>query len=333
MGEGTSARAAAQGEDPPGTVHPLPATPAPAATEKRRMSELAQRLLTAAFLVPFILYIIYLGGIPYLATVMAIILLCQREFYGLIEGKGAHPAVGLGLAAGAAVALVAYVGSEYHATILMTASLLALMVAQLRKAEMSEALASISGTFFGVFYVGWLMSHAILLRRFYEAALDKYGAPDVLALELAPECGIFFVVYTATVVVWCDTGAYFAGRAYGRRKLAPRISPGKTIEGALGGVLLGTLAGLAMKAIFDFFWPDLSAGLIWSVAIPFGIVLSLVGILGDLVESLLKRDANVKDAGALLPGMGGVLDRFDAPLLAIPVMYYMLLAYVFVRIG
>ena len=231
------------------------------------------------------------------------------------------------------VAVVAYVGNEYHATMLMTASLLALMVAQLGKAEITEALASISGTFFGVFYVGWLLSHAIVLRHFYDAALAKYSFEDLELVNLAPEAGIFFMVYTLAVVFSCDTGAYFGGRAYGKRKLAPRISPGKTVEGALCGVLAGTLAGLLVKGLFDLLWPDLSAAFPWSAAIPFGIVLAISGVIGDLVESLLKRDAAVKDTGALLPGMGGILDRIDAPLLAIPMMYYLLLGYLFVRIG
>jgi phosphatidate cytidylyltransferase len=111
------------------------------------------------------------------------------------------------------------------------------------------------------------------------------------------------------------------------------VSPGKTVEGALGGIVVGTLGGLAAKGVFDVFWPDLSVAFPWSVTIAFGIVLSLVGIVGDLVESLLKRDAAMKDTGALLPGMGGVLDRIDSPLLGVPVMYYLLLGYLFVRIG
>ena len=141
------------------------------------------------------------------------------------------------------------------------------------------------------------------------------------------------MIFALAALVGCDTGAYFAGRAYGKRKLAPRISPGKSVEGAIGGILAGTAAGLLMKGVFDVFWPSLSQAFAWSAAIPFGIVLSLVGILGDLVESLLKRDAEVKDTGALLPGTGGVLDRIDSPLLGIPVMYYMLLGYFFLRVG
>jgi phosphatidate cytidylyltransferase len=296
------------------------------------MSELSRRLIASAILIPLVLYVIALGGLPYLAIVTGFILLAQREFYGLIEDKGAHPHVGLGLAAGVAVAVLAYFGSENLAMLLMTVLLLALMVAQLRKAQIDEALASISGTFFGVFYVGWLLSHAIVLRQFYDAAISRYSIEAVLAAGYVPDSGAFFMIFTLVVVVWCDAGAYFAGRKYGRRKLAPRVSPGKTVEGALGGLLAGILGGLASKGFFDFFFPDLSAAFAWEQVIPFAIVLSIVGIVGDLVESLLKRDAAVKDAGSLLPGMGGILDRVDAPILAIPVMYYMLLGSLYLRI-
>ena len=310
--------------------HPLPSTPLPPREPKKKSSELVRRTLTAAVLVPTVLYIIVLGGIPYLVTVMIFTLLGQREFYKLIEDKGAQPLTGLGLAAGAALPVVAYFGTAYQATLLLTASLLGFMVAQLRKAEISEALASISGTFFGVFYVGWLLSHAVALRFFSETTDLRYGAPNTEAFGLGPDSGIFFMMYVLGVVVCCDAGAYFAGRAYGRRKLAPRISPSKTIEGALGGVIAGTLVGALVKLTFDTFWPHMSQAFPWSATVPFGIVLSLMGILGDLVESLLKRDAARKDTGALLPGMGGVLDRIDSPLLAIPIMYYMLLGYLYV---
>ncbi len=315
-----------------GGIHPQPPTPiAPTTTRKR--SDLAVRLLSAAVLVPAVVYLIILGGLPYLATVVVIILLGQREFYRLIEDKGAQPLVSYGLVAGAALPVVAYVGNEYHATLLMTATLLAVMVRQLGKQQIKDSLASISGTFFGVFYVGWLLSHTIVLRQFHGSVVARFGRDAVAQLGIAQEAGIFFMVYTLTVVILCDAGAYFAGRAYGRRKLAPKISPGKTVEGAVGGVIAGTLAGLLAKAIFDSFWPALSYPLGWVAAVVFGVVISIVAIVGDLVESLLKRDAAVKDTGTLLPGFGGVLDRIDSPLLGVPVMYYLLLFYVFLRLG
>jgi len=311
-------------------IHPRPPTPAAAEPSGQR-SDLAARALSAAVLVPSIVYVVVLGGLPYLGAVILLILLGQREIYGLIEEKGAHPLVGFGLAAGAALPIVMYLGTEYHATVLMTATLLAVMVLQLGKAQITEALASMSGTFFGVFYVGWLLSHAVVLRDIHGAVVSRWGEPVAVELGLYPEAGIFFMLFTLVTVVWTDAGAYFAGHAYGKRKLAPRISPGKTVEGAVGGVLAGLLGGIVTKGVFDIFWPELSAALPWSAALIAAALVSIAGSVGDLLESLLKRDAKRKDAGRLLPGMGGILDRIDSGLLGIPIMYYFFLCYVFLQ--
>ena len=313
-----------------GPVRPRPADPAP---PQKQRGDLPARLATAGVLVPLVLYVIYLGGLWVLGFVIVLTLLAQREFYGLIEDKGAQPIVGFGLAAGAALPVVAYIGNEYHAMLVMTLTLLAVMIAQLGRQRIAESLVSISGTFFGVFYVGWLLSHAVVLRNFHEQVADRYGEQVAAGLRIMPDAGAFLLVFTLAAVVLCDAGAYFAGRAYGRRKLAPRISPGKTVEGAIGGLLAGSVGGVAMKGIFEIFWPELSMGLGWIAAAIFGLLVSCLGIVGDLVESLLKRDAQVKDAGSLLPGMGGILDRVDAPLLGIPGMYYLMLFYVYLQVN
>jgi phosphatidate cytidylyltransferase len=317
------------GRDP---VHPRPPTPS-GTKQKAASGDLPARLVTASILIPFVLFAIAQGGLWVLGTVVAVVLLTQRELYGLLEDKGARPVVGFGLAAGAALPVVAYIGNEYHATVLMTMTLLAVMVAQLRRRQVTEAMASISGTFFGVFYVGWLLSHVIPLRFFTERIVNDEGAEDAARLGLVPESGAFLLVYCLTVVVLCDAGAYFAGRAYGRRKLAPSISPSKTVEGAIGGLLLGTLGGAAMKVIFDVLWPGLSTVLGWGLVFTIGPLVAAAGMVGDLVESLLKRDAQVKDAGAILPGMGGFLDRLDSILLGVPVMYYLMLFHVWLQVG
>ncbi|RIL04674.1 MAG: hypothetical protein DCC71_13240 [Proteobacteria bacterium] len=311
-------------------VHPLPPSPEPPKRARTR-NETAMRLATAAVLVPSVLWLIAEGPAWVLGAVIVIVLLGIREFYQLIEAKGAHPEWALGLAAGAALPVVAFVGNEYHATILMTFVLLGVMVRAVGKSQISEALASISGTFFGVFYVGWLLSHAVTLRDFHRVVSAKWG-PDA-ASPFDPHSGAFLLVFTLAAVVMCDAGAYFAGRAWGRRKLAPKISPGKTVEGALGGVAAGTLGAVLCKATFDVLWPDLSRAVPWLLAAALGFVLSIAGMIGDLLESLLKRDAAQKDAGSLLPGMGGVLDRIDSALLAIPVMYYLMLAITYLTAG
>jgi len=284
-------------------------------------------------LIPPIVYVIWVGGLPFLAAVLLIVLVGLHEFYGLIKDKGARPLERIGMVAGAALPIISYLGNEYHATIVMTAVLLGIMVDQLRKGEVADSLASISGTFFGVFYLGWLMSHAVVLRNFSEVVIAKWG---VEAATLAPpEVGRFYLLMAVASVACCDAGAYFVGGAYGKRKLAPTISPAKTVEGALGGVAASIVGALVVHVIFVSWWPDQlpSEGwFTWLMTCVAGVILAVAGILGDLVESLLKRDAHVKDTGHLIPGSGGVLDRIDSHLLAIPALYYALLAFTYLRL-
>ncbi len=320
---------AAAGASAPGLASAAAPEPGTTPAPPRRASNLQTRLATAAVVIPPVIYCIAAGGLWVLGAVIVIIGLGLREFYQLIEEKGAQPLKGYGLAGGVALPVVAYLGNEYHATVLMTAVLLGVMVAQLGKQQISESLASVSGTFFGVFYVGWLMSHAVVLRQFHDVVAARWGGAAAAVVD--PDAGAFYLLFAAVAVVGCDAGAYFTGRVYGKRKLAPAISPGKTVEGAIGGVLAGTLCGAVVKLVFDLFWPDLSRALDWGSSIAFGACVSLAGIVGDLVESLLKRDAHTKDTGDLLPGMGGILDRIDSALLGVPVMYYLLLAHTYVR--
>ncbi len=313
-------------------AHPQPPTPRVPKVKKER-SNLTLRLITAVILIPPLLYVIWQGGVWVLGTVLVITTIAIAEFYDMIEAKGAEPLRSFGMTAAAALQVIAFLGSEYLATLMLSAVLLGVMVAQLGKAKIAEALASISGTFFGVFYVGWLLSHAIVLRNYDAQVALRFGAEAAEGLD--PQVGFFYLLFTIVVVIGGDAGAYFAGRAYGKRKLAPKISPNKTVEGAIGAVASGVFFGCALKFFFDAQLPALSSGFGYGFCVALCVVLAVVGILGDLVESLLKRDAKVKDSGGLLPGTGGVLDRIDSNLLAIPVMYYLLLAstYVAERLG
>ncbi len=306
-------------------IHPLP--PTPEGAPRRKPGNLALRLVTAALLIPPLIYVILEGGLWVLGTIVVVTLIGVNEFYHLIEAKGAEPLRGVGTLAAVALPVVSYLGSDYAATVLMSFLLLGLMVAQLGKAQISQSLASISGTFFGVFYVGWLLSHFVSLRAFHDVVQGRWGADAVLGMH--PDAGAFYLLFTISVVIAGDAGAYFVGRRYGRRKLAPRVSPSKTVEGAVGALAGGFVVGLAGKALFDTVLPELSAQLSWTACAVLSPLLAGIGIVGDLVESLLKRDAQVKDTGSLLPGTGGVLDRIDSNLLAVPVMYYLLLAHTF----
>src|SRR5690606_24242317 len=128
------------------------------------------------------------------------------------------------------------------------------------------------------------------------------------------------VLFVLLVVKFTDIGAFFGGRAFGRRKLIPWLSPGKTWEGLICGLLTAGAVGAAMAPFISANRTDIS-GLEWQKGLIFGIILGGIGQLGDLLESLMKRDANVKDSGSVIPGFGGILDVIDSPLVAAPFAY------------
>ncbi|MDP3937697.1 MAG: CDP-archaeol synthase [Deltaproteobacteria bacterium] len=319
---------------------PIPATgraeePDEAPKSGRISRSLQLRLFSAAVIIPFVIFMIFIGGLPFLVTLVAIICLGLREFYEIIEAKGLRPQKTAGIVGGALLGIVAYVGNEYQTNVLLTAVLLVVMILQLLKQDIAEAISDISATFFGVFYVGWLMSHAILLRRMDEILRIKYGAPAEGPFWMGgafvdDKLGIFLLLFCIVTVAGTDVGAYFVGRRFGRLKLAPRVSPNKTVEGAVGGALVGILLGLVAWAVFNF-WILTSPVLPLQQAVLIAALLSVFGILGDLAESLIKRDAKAKDTGTIFPGMGGMLDRIDSNMVAFPVLYYYMSAWFFFR--
>ena len=160
-------------------------------------------------------------------------------------------------------------------------------------------------------YVGFLLSHALILRE-----ITGSGTGDEADL------GRSWLLFAILVTFAVDTGAFLVGRAVGSRPMAPSISPGKTWEGSVGGFVSAVVAALALGLVFDLGIPA------WQQAVIGGVV-GVVAQWGDLIESKLKRIADVKDAGSIIPGHGGLLDRLDSMLLALPAVYY-LLATVFV---
>ena len=166
--------------------------------------------------------------------------------------------------------------------------------------DFSKMLTGIGVTFLGAMYVAFLGGFLVAIRMGFETSTN-------LSTHLL---GYFFLVLFGS-----DTGAYFAGRAFGKHKLAPSISPGKTVEGLIGGLFAaGAFAALATW----WFFPELPYQ--WSV--PLAVILGVVGVFGDLCESAMKRGAKAKDAASILPGHGGFLDRLDSLLFAAPILYY-----------
>ena len=278
------------------------------------LSNLQQRLLTAAVVVPILVLLFWLGGLPFLALVLVVIYLGMSEFYRLIQAKGLSPQRWLGTIAGLGLGLIAFYGNPSLAALVLTAFILACLALQLTRLDLSSAITGSAATLMGVVYVGWLLSHFILMRN--------WPAP-----EPGVDLGFFLVILTIATTFLADAGAYFTGRSLGRHKMIPRISPGKTWEGAAGGVVVGSAGLLATKLVFDaWIFPTHFP---WFHALILGPLLVVVSICGDLAESMLKRDAGVKDSGTIIPGHGGILDRLDSVLFTVPTAYYYLLIFVY----
>lgn len=181
--------------------------------------------------------------------------------------------------------------------------MLALLYAS-RGKTVEGVVASCGGTLFSFVYLGLLFGFVLALRREHSA---------------------WVVLWILLVTKSSDIGAYFTGRAIGRHKMIPWLSPGKTWEGAVGGVALATIVGAAGAGLVPM-PPGSPALVLWQGA-ALGAALAVVGQTGDLVASLLKRDAGIKDSSRALPGFGGVLDVIDSPLLAAPAAYWLLAAF------
>ncbi len=192
-------------------------------------------------------------------------------------------------------------------------------------------------------YVPWLLSHAVLLRNLGGDLVAEYSTlarfqkfvPTVEAAPIfAENLSLFFMFITFACTFGSDTGAYFAGRFFGKHKMAPTVSPKKTWEGFAGGVVAAMGVACLVKYIFDTYVPggDLIKFTYWGCLL-LGAAISMVGSVGDLIESLIKRDADIKDSGWIIPGHGGMLDRVDALLFTFPLTYYVAKMHYVVRFG
>ncbi|MBK8165786.1 MAG: phosphatidate cytidylyltransferase [bacterium] len=283
--------------------------PRPPAVRRFLNAGLLPRVAVIAAGVPCLYLITLRGGLFFLLLIDLIVVLGLRELLQLLRAKGYQPFSVL--AYFCSLALTWYAWRQGVAVpVILTGSLLAIMVRELFRREMAQSLAHIAVTVFGILYLGWLASHLVLLREL-PAAL---GQDEQMGARL---------VFLLAALVWAtDTGAYLCGVAIGRRPLASRISPKKTVEGAVGGLVAAGVAGwLCTRELVPFVTP--LAGTV------LGVVAGIAAQLGDLVESLIKRDVGIKDTAPLLPGHGGILDRFDSLLFTAPVVYYYFRLFIF----
>lgn len=273
--------------------------------KKKKGSSLAGRLLAAAIFLPCFFIIAHRGGIYYLILVDLIIIFGLFEFYKMMEAKGLRPYKWIGMLSGGALPWYLFFRQGMYANVLLTVTFIAVMIAELLRKDKGHAVYHISVTIFGVLYVSWLGSHLMLLREL----------PIIAGLDYSFGYTFVIIVFALT---WCyDTGAYTFGRMFGKHKLFPSISPGKTIEGAIGGTFLSIAGVLVVRMVMDT-----RLGIVEAILL--AIAASTIGQLGDLVESMIKRDAKLKDSASSIPGHGGILDRFDSLLFTAPLIYYAL---------
>jgi phosphatidate cytidylyltransferase len=278
------------------------------------VSELAKRVASALVGAPVALACIWFGGAP-LATLLSVIAAAGAwEFYRMAALAGGAPFARTGIVLCALAPLAAHahvlrIGTLAPiAPVLVVLALLALAI--WRRGVEGKPLLAVATTVLGVAYVGAPVAYGYLLR-YFDWVVGRAAGAAVLLLPV--------------LCTWAsDIGAYFVGRALKGPKLIPAVSPGKTVSGAVGG--LAASAALAAAYAPFVLRPVAQVGFAPGRALLFGVAISMAAQLGDLVESLLKRDAGVKDSSQLIPGHGGVLDRVDSLLFVLPVSYLLLRA-------
>jgi len=245
----------------------------------------------------------YFGGIPFLLFMMVLALISINELYNMMRVKNFLPAYYIGNFFTGFFLFFAYYAlrknwEPAHSAILTGAALVT-MVATVFLKRGKEATIDTALTLMGIVYVGWFYSYCIFIQ-----ALTPRGE---------------YFLYLGTTLLIVDSAAYFIGKKFGRNKLFPLVSPKKTVEGAMAGFISSVIVGVL--------WAYFTNQEIFHFVI-MGILIGILAQLGDLFESLIKRDAGVKDSSNILPGHGGILDRTDSYIFTIPVLYYYLVWFV-----
>jgi len=263
-------------------------------------SENFKRVIVALIGIPLILLASYLGGYYFFFFVATISLLSFYEFSLLVKNKGSNLNLFLGSLIIFFLLLNQYKSFTQLELIILLSSL-SLLVFELFRNK-GSAISNLGSTFLGIFYIGIFSASLISVREFYSCIYDSnnYGA--------------FFIISILASIWIGDSAAYYGGITFGRHKLFPRVSPKKSWEGAIFGFIfsIGTMI-LAKVIVLNY------SG--WTDVLVIGIIIGLIGQIGDLVESLIKRDSKVKDSSTLIPGHGGFFDRFDSLLFCAPAIW------------
>ena len=256
------------------------------------------RVVTAVVGIPVVIGAVYLGGWAFVGLLLLGALVSQHELYALLRSNNVRPLVLPGLLIGGIIGVRALTPVAVPAAIALA---VALSVFVLLSKRFEDPWQSLSATLTGIFYPTVLLTYLIDLRMDSAARLGEEGA--------------FWLTIAVFVLVWVsDTAAYYVGKMVGRRPLAPAISPKKTWEGSIGGAAGAIVAALLL-------WQLELVALGGFDIVVLGLICGSLGQLGDLAESRLKRVSGVKDSGTILPGHGGLLDRLDAMIVAVPMAY------------
>lgn len=257
----------------------------------------ATRMLTGFIMGTIAMSAIIYGKWAILLMLLVIIFFASKEYVKILEHKGFYPSLKVMFLSQLIIASIAYFQRFDLVAVALTFCSIGAFMWVLFKGR-QPYIANVATTLLGIIYCGWFPLHLIFLRH-----LSSERFHD----------GLGFVVLMFTAILMTDIGCYYAGRHLGKHKLAPIVSPNKTIEGSIGGAIAAVIGAL----IIGYFLQ-----LEWYFSVMLGFLCTVFAQIGDLCESLLKRDAGVKDSGHSLPGHGGFLDRTDSFILTIPVMYY-----------
>jgi phosphatidate cytidylyltransferase len=266
--------------------------PPPRRRRRRSQSDFGRRVLVALPLIVFAVFIVVEGGLVFAVGVIAVGALCLGEFFDMLQAV--RPVRLAGFLALVALPLAALYGTTYNVLLMMVALLPVLFFLTVARPHKRDRTLSMAVTVLGVWWIALAIAHAVLLR------------------ELPHGGGIIVDILVGTFLG--DTAAYVGGRAFGRRPLAPDLSPNKTLEGLVIGMAVAVLGVWAAGLYQD--WLSTTDALLLGVAV------AAAAPVGDLFESLIKRDVGAKDTGSVLGPHGGVLDRIDAVLFTVPVGYY-----------
>ncbi|NOX17228.1 MAG: phosphatidate cytidylyltransferase [Chlorobi bacterium] len=264
------------------------------------MSNAAVRIIVSVIAIPLILFVAFYGSYFFLFFTLFIGLAGYYEFGAMVKKKEILVNSAVGYLSVSALILNQYF-KLLHFELLLIAIVLLLLLNELFRNN-GSASANLGGSLLGIFYVGLFASAVVGVRELYVDSVFPYSSGGLLIIAVFAS-------------IWlCDSAAFFIGTAIGKHKLFPRVSPNKSWEGAIAGFVFAVAAMIAAHFIaIDFLTVGQSAAL--------GIIVGIFGQTGDLVESLIKRDAGVKDSSSLIPGHGGILDRFDSFLFSAPFIF------------